>query len=775
MNKKGQSALEFIMTYGWALVVLLLVISSLWFTFGGDKFFVNEKCMMGPGFLCKDFSVDEGSIQLKVLNSQGKDLDSISFTYTDCTVSSDNPPLRNGEERLFTVTGCPFTELDVFDDRLDFAYKFVDSSIMHSKATSVIALIANGNSQAFGGSGNGYGSDGNTLLLYKFDEGDGKIVSDESSNENDGTHFGNTKLLLHFDGDVKDSSGNGLDGTPNLVDNTVALYHFDGDVKDSSGRNNGGIIVGDPVFVNGINGQALSFDGVNDYVNTSIAVETSKPFSIEFWVNVSGNGVETHPGIFSTASTGTGAGINFWTLSTESFPKNFRFKYGNLTGSSNTHLIPTSFGKDKWHHFALTYTGNNTLKAYTDGNKIYENKNMGPIIFDATTLRLGRGNGHFEGELDEVGIYSRVLLEEEILEHYGARNVLGENNYVDTANGNGIIFDGEKEYVNLGNPAELQIIDDQTIVMFMKSTNKGDYRRNPYAKAYGGEGTITMEPSGQMSYYFGISGKNKDPYERHSTYQYYNSDEFLQSVVVRDLKNGKVRWYKNGDMVKESNTTYLRAKASTLNTFIGTGYLNKFSGVMDEFAIYSAVVSDDQIKRMNDAGRVMFGDWTDGKYGTALNFDGVDDHMKGINQGVYMQGLEETTVEAWIYPRNVTGRQYIVTKNGPVMIALNDNHFSGGVHTENYAFENLLVGEIDINPNEWTHVAMTYNGTEVKLYVNGVQEQNLGNNKYKDGKFVADGCLNIGRYTSGNCDVGPNYYFDGLIDEVRISDYARYE
>jgi len=74
MNKKGQSALEFIMTYGWALVVLLLVISSLWFTFGGDKFFVNEKCMMGPGFLCKDFSVDEGSVTLIVKNSYGKDV-----------------------------------------------------------------------------------------------------------------------------------------------------------------------------------------------------------------------------------------------------------------------------------------------------------------------------------------------------------------------------------------------------------------------------------------------------------------------------------------------------------------------------------------------------------------------------------------------------------------------------------------------------------------------------------------------------------------------------
>src|SRR5699024_3289709 len=47
----------------------------------------------------------------------------------------------------------------------------------------------------------------------------------------------------------------------------VSHWRFDGNVLDSVG-NNDGTIYGDPQFVQGVNGQALSFDGVDDYVET---------------------------------------------------------------------------------------------------------------------------------------------------------------------------------------------------------------------------------------------------------------------------------------------------------------------------------------------------------------------------------------------------------------------------------------------------------------------------------------------------------------------------
>ena len=174
MNKKGQSALEFIMTYGWALVVLLLVISSLWFTFGGDKFFVNEKCMMGPGFLCKDFSVDEGSVTLIVKNSYGKDVSDFTLTSPLCDVGSYPTFIENGGELPFAMSGCSLNSGDVLDSVLDFEYSFMGSSITHSKSLFITAIIGSGNSQGYSGNGGSGGEsfspDGATLMLCHFDE-----------------------------------------------------------------------------------------------------------------------------------------------------------------------------------------------------------------------------------------------------------------------------------------------------------------------------------------------------------------------------------------------------------------------------------------------------------------------------------------------------------------------------------------------------------------------------------------------------------------------------
>ena len=48
--KKGQAALEFLMTYGWAILVVLIVIGALaYFGVLDPKRFLPEKCELGPG------------------------------------------------------------------------------------------------------------------------------------------------------------------------------------------------------------------------------------------------------------------------------------------------------------------------------------------------------------------------------------------------------------------------------------------------------------------------------------------------------------------------------------------------------------------------------------------------------------------------------------------------------------------------------------------------------------------------------------------------------
>lgn len=211
------------MTYGWALLVVLVSLGSLTFYFGYDNSsFASETCFFGPGLGCSDMLVNEDSISLKVMNSLGKDMTSFSVSSDNCGVSSDNPRLDNGDEVFLTLSECSFNPEDLIEESLSLTYTFIDSSLEHVKDATLTAVVEGGTSQAFGGggSGGGYGSDGNTIALYKFDEGDGNLVSDSSSN---GMHGSYTTL-----GELIDNG----DAETNTLENFDGQYNFQG-IRDS--------------------------------------------------------------------------------------------------------------------------------------------------------------------------------------------------------------------------------------------------------------------------------------------------------------------------------------------------------------------------------------------------------------------------------------------------------------------------------------------------------------------------------------------------------------
>lgn len=75
---KGQAALEYLMTYGWAIVVLLLVIGLIMSSgIFSPTYFVPEQCDIGPNFPCEFSVFTEGgntNIVLKVRNGFSYDV-----------------------------------------------------------------------------------------------------------------------------------------------------------------------------------------------------------------------------------------------------------------------------------------------------------------------------------------------------------------------------------------------------------------------------------------------------------------------------------------------------------------------------------------------------------------------------------------------------------------------------------------------------------------------------------------------------------------------------
>jgi len=85
MQKRGQAALEFLTTYGWAFLVILIMIGALaYFGILKPSRLLPERCTFGSEIGCQDFGLDtvNGNVTLRLKNSVGDTIiiDNINFT-----------------------------------------------------------------------------------------------------------------------------------------------------------------------------------------------------------------------------------------------------------------------------------------------------------------------------------------------------------------------------------------------------------------------------------------------------------------------------------------------------------------------------------------------------------------------------------------------------------------------------------------------------------------------------------------------------------------------
>ncbi len=113
--RKGQAAMEFLMTYGWAILVVLVAIGALaYFGVLSPSKFLPKSCTLEPGLSCEDFKATTNSVQLIMRNGRGEDLSNVDVSVQDCTTADAN---ADGDDTWsdgatlggtggITVTGC---------------------------------------------------------------------------------------------------------------------------------------------------------------------------------------------------------------------------------------------------------------------------------------------------------------------------------------------------------------------------------------------------------------------------------------------------------------------------------------------------------------------------------------------------------------------------------------------------------------------------------------------------------------------------------------------
>jgi len=160
-----------------------------------------------------------------------------------------------------------------------------------------------------------------------------------------------------------------------------------------------------------------------------------------------------------------------------------------------------------------------------------------------------------------------------------------------------------------------------------------------------------------------------------------------------------------------------------------------------------------------------------GKFGAAISFDGTDDFVN-INDANSLDLTNGMTLEAWVNPNNLTGYKTAVCKeNGTSSLAyaLSPNNNTSGSSNQRPnsririgSNTRTVTGTTKLSMSTWTHIAITYDGAMMRLYVNGVQSSTFATT----GNITATtDPLRIGGTTA------LSQYFAGLIDEVRI--YSR--
>jgi hypothetical protein len=230
-------------------------------------------------------------------------------------------------------------------------------------------------------------------------------------------------------------------GSPNVTEGLIGWWKFDEgsgtNVSDSSGNGNNGILMGNPTWVTGIVGTALSFNGNGQIVailNTNLT-EGLTNFSVTFWLSgtdfqqgdsASGNSQASFfAKIQNVGGTIDGQGWGGFNDSDGTSVRGYVQDVNNAVFEDPDITLPSTDGN--WHFVVMEYNfpynypeGPPPVVTYFDlttyGNGYEEDGGPVSAIGNADMLTIGgdlEGND-MSGSIDDFRVYNRLLTLQEM-------------------------------------------------------------------------------------------------------------------------------------------------------------------------------------------------------------------------------------------------------------------------------------------------------------------------------------------------------------------------
>lgn len=152
----------------------------------------------------------------------------------------------------------------------------------------------------------------------------------------------------------------------------------------------------------------------------------------------------------------------------------------------------------------------------------------------------------------------------------------------------------------------------------------------------------------------------------------------------------------------------------------------------------------------------------------ALDFDGIDDYIL-VTSTTKLNGPSNITLETWLY---VTDFNTSPCADCAPIIWNQQKSYRFGTGNTQHVYVSLLNGTSavtltsagTISAKAWHHIAATFNGTKLKLYIDGTATDSASYSSF---------AITYGSTTSDVWIADPNTGYGGILEETRIWDYER--
>jgi DNA-binding beta-propeller fold protein YncE len=217
-----------------------------------------------------------------------------------------------------------------------------------------------------------------------------------------------------------------------LTTGLLSYYNLDeasGAVLDSTGFRNGTIAGGTLQNQTGKIGTAYTFDGTGDYIDLgNNTITGNRDFTLSAWVKLNTNTTQGAVAI-GKSTADIGAYIGF-------IGGSGAYDYANTNTANNSYAggfygydVATGINDIRiWKHLVMTYNSTDrVIKIFVDGNENIS-INRATLNLDSTATRIGRmqdsSSYDLNGQIDEVGIWTRTLTPDEVSTLYNNGNGL---------------------------------------------------------------------------------------------------------------------------------------------------------------------------------------------------------------------------------------------------------------------------------------------------------------------------------------------------------------